>query len=68
MNRIETKGGKASLDSWLNLSAMENKLQLDRVRLLQCVKPWKIKRVELHGKDETCKKLTVRLRNKENQF
>ena len=47
---------------------MEDKLQLDRVRLLQGGKTWKKERVKLHGNDETNKNLTERLRNKEKKL
>ena len=71
MNRIETKRGKSTLDSSLTLSAMEDKLQLDRVEMLEAGKPWKLKHDSLLKRDRSLKTVTERLKNKEiniNQF
>ena len=65
MSIIETKGGKATLESWVNISAMEDKLQLDRVSMLFSGKPWKVKYRTLQIKDKACKTITKKMRNKQ---
>jgi len=46
------------------MSAMEEKLQLHRVKILKAGKPWKKKRTHLKSKDKVCKTLTYKLKNK----
>ena len=62
MSRIETKGGEPTLHSWLNVSAMEEKLQLDRVAMLRKGKPWKSKKDTQLAKDKALTKLTIQLK------
>ena len=65
MRRIETKAGHLNLDSWLRMSAMEEKLQNDRVALLNLGKPWKVKHSKQFAKDQACVTITQKLRNNE---
>ena len=60
-----TKGGKSTLESWLKLSAMEDKLQLDRVEMLKDSKPQEAKRAYLLGRDSAFKTVTEQLKNKQ---
>ena len=61
MSRIETKWGKATLESRINMSTMEDTLQLDRVAMVLASKPWKVKYRVLQKKDKACKTMTKKI-------
>ena len=64
MSRIES-GGKPTLQGWVDLAAMLEKLQMDRVALLLDGEPWKEKNSALQARDKACITLANKLSNGE---
>ena len=62
--RIESKGGRSTLESWIGTAQTLEKLQLDRVFELRNGAGWKVKNSNLIRKDRACVTLTNRLRSK----
>ena len=65
MSCIKSKGGRAKLDSWLSVSVMEEKLQLDRVEELRSGKPWKKMLKSMKEKDDLLVIMVNKLKNGE---
>ena len=62
ISKIESHGGPATTESYINTTKSLEKLQLDRVCELKNGERWKAKKTKLQAKDRACITITGQLR------
>ena len=65
LSKYKTQGAKASLNSWLETSRLEEKFQRDRAYELLRGEPWKVKKDKQIEKDNLCELMAAKILNGE---
>ena len=65
LSKFKTQGAKASLNSWLETSRLEEKFQRDRAYMLLKGEPWKEKKPQQKAKDDICEQMAQKILNGE---